>query len=71
MYSCGISIAVFGRNEESPFRALTHSIVLSVASIFLVCRNEESPFRALTQNSSQSKNFFSSCVEMKKARLGR
>ena len=36
------------RNEESPFRALTHRLAIPALNCNVVSRNEESPFRALT-----------------------
>ena len=59
-----------GRNEESPFRALTHFFGCAVI-IFLHSRNEESPFRALTHKRVLSRVYLRKTVEMKKARLGR
>ena len=37
----------FGRNEKSPFRALTHAFNVLLAEVTF-SRNEKSPFRALT-----------------------
>ena len=59
----------YRRNEESPFRALTHFVSIVIMP-FNHRRNEESPFRALTQVSKSSAAFLGS-VEMKRARLGR
>ena len=39
---------MFRRNEESPFRALTHICFPPWLISHKICRNEESPFRALT-----------------------
>ena len=69
LYNVLIFFSSLGRNEESPFRALTH---LSPPPLLgdANCRNEESPFRALTQTNITA-NTTVIVVEMKKARSGR
>ena len=64
-------MAFFSRNEESPFRALTHLLVGVSKHQTVNSRNEESPFRALTLVDFDTFNQFFNVVEMKKARLGR
>ena len=51
------TVAKGGRNDKSPFRALTHGSLFVRQMITSVRRNDKSPFRALTQPRAITSNF--------------